>query len=105
MYSDSTTRSPRVSGAGPPWPEYLDAERCSPRPRRVSAATTRTSGAEPFDKYDQLFVPEFNAGAMENAGAVTFQEGYVFRSKITRASTSGVPRRSCTRWRTCGSGI
>src|SRR5690242_9927837 len=39
----------------------------------------------PFDKYDQLFVPEFNAGAMENAGAVTFLEDYVFRSKATRA--------------------
>ena len=40
----------------------------------------------PFGKYDQLFVPEFNAGAMENAGAVTFLEDYVFRSKVTRAS-------------------
>ncbi|WP_375484501.1 aminopeptidase N [uncultured Mycobacterium sp.] len=39
-----------------------------------------------FGKYDQLFVPEFNAGAMENAGAVTFIEDYVFRSKVTRAS-------------------
>jgi aminopeptidase N len=41
--------------------------------------------AYPFDKYDQLFVPEFNAGAMENAGAVTFLEDYVFRSKVTEA--------------------
>ena len=40
----------------------------------------------PFDKYDQLFVPEFNAGAMENAGCVTFLEDYVFRSKVTDAS-------------------
>ena len=39
----------------------------------------------PFEKYDQLFVPEFNAGAMENAGAVTFTEIYVFRSKVTDA--------------------
>ncbi|MDS1271092.1 aminopeptidase N [Lipingzhangella sp. LS1_29] len=39
----------------------------------------------PFDKYDQLFVPEFNAGAMENAGAVTFLEDYVFRSRVTDA--------------------
>jgi aminopeptidase N len=38
-----------------------------------------------FDKYDQLFVPEFNAGAMENAGAVTFREDYVFRSRVTDA--------------------
>ncbi|MFC7328763.1 aminopeptidase N [Marinactinospora rubrisoli] len=39
----------------------------------------------PFEKYDQLFVPEFNAGAMENAGAVTFLEDYVFRSRVTDA--------------------
>ena len=39
----------------------------------------------PFTKYDQLFVPEFNAGAMENAGCVTFTEVYVFRSKVTDA--------------------
>ena len=41
--------------------------------------------AYPFDKYDQLFVPEFNAGAMENAGAITFTETYVFRSKVSDA--------------------
>ncbi|MFI6504650.1 aminopeptidase N [Nonomuraea typhae] len=39
----------------------------------------------PFGKYDQLFVPEFNAGAMENAGCVTFLEDYVFRSRVTDA--------------------
>jgi aminopeptidase N len=39
----------------------------------------------PFGKYDQLFVPEFNAGAMENAGCVTFLEDYVFRAKVTEA--------------------
>ncbi|MGX5694701.1 aminopeptidase N [Agromyces soli] len=39
----------------------------------------------PFTKYDQLFVPEYNAGAMENAGCVTFTEVYVFRSKVTDA--------------------
>jgi len=39
----------------------------------------------PFEKYDQLFVPEFNAGAMENAGCVTLLEDYVFRSKVATA--------------------
>jgi aminopeptidase N len=39
-----------------------------------------------FDKYDQLFVPEFNAGAMENAGCVTFREDYIFRSRVTNAA-------------------
>lgn len=37
----------------------------------------------PFVKYDQILVPEFNAGAMENVAAVTFTEGYVYRSKPT----------------------
>jgi aminopeptidase N len=37
------------------------------------------------DKYDQLVVPEFAAGAMENAGCVTFHERYVFRSRVTRS--------------------
>jgi aminopeptidase N len=37
----------------------------------------------PFGKYDQLFVPEFKEGAMENAGAVTFLEDYIFRSRVT----------------------
>jgi aminopeptidase N len=37
----------------------------------------------PFGKYDQLFVPEFGAGAMENAGCVTFNERSLFRSKVT----------------------
>jgi aminopeptidase N len=37
----------------------------------------------PFGKYDQLFVPEFKAGAMENAGCVTFVEAYIFRSRVT----------------------
>ena len=35
------------------------------------------------DTYDQLFVPEFNHGAMENPGAVTFTEDFVFRSRVT----------------------
>ena len=40
----------------------------------------------PFGKYDQLFVPEFNAGAMENAACVTFHEDLVFRSRVTDAA-------------------
>jgi len=47
----------------------------------------------PFEKYDQLFVPEFNAGAMENAGCVTLLEDYVFRSKVARAR---IERRTVT---------
>ncbi len=40
----------------------------------------------PFPKYDQLFVAEFNFGAMENPGCVTFNESYVFRSRVTDAA-------------------
>jgi aminopeptidase N len=40
----------------------------------------------PFGKYDQAFVPEYNLGAMENPGCVTFREEFVFRGKVTRAS-------------------
>ncbi|GAB49688.1 aminopeptidase N [Mobilicoccus pelagius] len=41
--------------------------------------------AYPFEKYDQVFTPEFNAGAMENVGCVTFRESYLFRSKVSEA--------------------
>ncbi|WP_431330969.1 aminopeptidase N [Streptomyces sp. IPPR8] len=43
----------------------------------------------PFGKYDQAFVPEYNLGAMENPGMVTFREEYIFRGKVTRASYEG----------------
>ena len=42
--------------------------------------------AYPFGKYDQLFVPEYNMGAMENAGAVTFRDEMLFRSRQTAAA-------------------
>jgi aminopeptidase N len=37
----------------------------------------------PFGKYDQVFVPEYNSGAMENVGAVTYNESQVFRDPPT----------------------
>lgn len=39
----------------------------------------------PWGKYDSIFVPEYNLGAMENPGLVTFTEKYLFRSAPTRA--------------------
>ena len=66
--------------------QYLDADYIFDITRRGFAYFEEKFGyAYPFEKYDQLFVPEFNAGAMENAGAVTFTETYVFRSKVTDA--------------------
>ena len=65
--------------------EFLDAERLFTETKQGFDFFHGIFGVRyPFGKYDQLFVPEFNAGAMENAGAVTFREEYVFRSKVTR---------------------
>ncbi|MFC4000271.1 aminopeptidase N [Prauserella oleivorans] len=65
--------------------EYMDADRLFTETKQGFAFYHENFGVTyPFSKYDQLFVPEFNAGAMENAGAVTFLEDYVFRSRVTR---------------------
>ncbi|OZM71575.1 aminopeptidase N [Amycolatopsis antarctica] len=67
--------------------EYMDADRLFTETKQGFGFYHRNFGTPyPFSKYDQLFVPEFNAGAMENAGAVTFLEDYVFRSRVTRYS-------------------
>jgi aminopeptidase N len=67
--------------------EFMDAERLFTQTKQGFGFYHKNFGVPyAFGKYDQLFVPEFNAGAMENAGAVTFLEEYVFRSKVTRAS-------------------
>jgi aminopeptidase N len=67
--------------------EHLDAEYIFEKTKQGFEFFEAQFGvAYPFEKYDQLFVPEFNAGAMENAGAVTFTESYVFRSKVTDAT-------------------
>jgi aminopeptidase N len=63
--------------------QYVEAEHLFEVCRRGFPFFERSfDRAYPFDKYDQLFVPEFNAGAMENAGAVTITETYVFRSTV-----------------------
>ncbi|KAA8961600.1 aminopeptidase N [Mycobacterium sp.] len=67
--------------------EFMDAERLFTHTKQGFGFYHKHFGLPyGFGKYDQVFVPEFNAGAMENAGAVTFTEDYVFRSKVTRAS-------------------
>ncbi|MEP9383617.1 aminopeptidase N [Nocardioides sp. KR10-350] len=43
----------------------------------------------PFGNYHQAFVPEFNAGAMENPGCVTFRDRLVFTSRVTRGLRIG----------------
>ncbi|WP_217195795.1 aminopeptidase N [Streptomyces buecherae] len=67
--------------------EYLDADAIFEVTRQgFDWFEEKFDYAYPFAKYDQLFVPEFNAGAMENAGAVTIRDQYVFRSKVTDAA-------------------
>ncbi|MCZ4142442.1 aminopeptidase N, partial [Escherichia coli] len=74
--------------------QYLDVENIVTITRQGFEFYEKNFGTPyPFEKYDQLFVPEFNAGAMENAGAVTFLEEYVFRSRPTGAM---VERRAIT---------
>ncbi|SHG90558.1 aminopeptidase N [Streptoalloteichus hindustanus] len=64
--------------------EHMDAERLFTETKQGFDFFHRAFGVRyPFGKYDQCFVPEFNAGAMENAGCVTFLEDFVFRSRVT----------------------
>jgi len=74
---------------------HLDAEEIFTITKQSFGFFTETFGYPyPFgqgvggaaQKYDQLFVPEFNFGAMENPGCVTFSESYLFRSKVTDAA-------------------
>ena len=73
---------------------YLDADNLFDLTKRGFAFfEDEFDCAYPFEKYDQIFTPEYNAGAMENAAAVTVNEMYVFRSKVTEAL---VERRALT---------
>ena len=64
--------------------EYLDADEILEVTRQGFDFYHSSFGIKyPFGKYDQLFVPEFKEGAMENAGCVTFVEAYIFRSRVT----------------------
>ena len=90
VYSELTSASGRVIPLGIFARQslfgFLDADYIFEKTRQGFAYYEEKFGYPyPFAKYDQLFVPEFNAGAMENAGAVTFTETYVFRAKVTDA--------------------
>jgi aminopeptidase N len=67
---------------------HLDAEEILAITRAGLAHYEREfSVPYPFGSYDQVFLPEFNLGAMENPGMVTFREDlFVFRSRVTRAA-------------------
>ncbi|HEU5486330.1 MAG TPA: aminopeptidase N, partial [Microlunatus sp.] len=67
--------------------EHLDADRIFDVTEQGFAVFERSFAQPyPFGKYDQVFVPEYNGGAMENVGCVTLRDEYVFRSRATPAS-------------------
>jgi aminopeptidase N len=84
-YSDEHTTIPLGIYCRASLAEHMDADRLFRETKQGFDFYHRSFGVPyPFGKYDQCFVPEFNAGAMENAGCITFLEDYVFRSRVTR---------------------
>ena len=66
---------------------HLDADRLFATTGRGFEVFEQHFGeAYPFSDYAQVFVPEFNAGAMENAGCVTIRDEYLYRSRVTAAA-------------------
>ncbi len=85
VYADSAGEIPLGLYCRASLAQHMDAERLFRETKQGFGFFHKSFGVRyPFGKYDQLFVPEFNAGAMENAAAVTFLEDYVFRSRVTR---------------------
>ncbi len=70
--------------------EHLDADRIFATTQNGFEVFERDFGYPyPFGSYDQAFVPEYNMGAMENAGCITFRDEYLFRSRATAAQYFG----------------
>ena len=65
---------------------HLTPTACSPPPNAASRSEPSFGARYPFGDYAQVFVPEFNFGAMENAGCVVLRDEYIFTSKQTAAS-------------------
>lgn len=69
--------------------EYLDDEILQVTAQGMDFFHNNFGYPYPWGKYDSIFVPEYNLGAMENPGLVTFTEHYLFRSAATRAQHAG----------------
>lgn len=83
-YVDDLKRIPLRIFARASLMKHLDAERLFRQTKDGFAFYHKNFAiAYPFGKYDQIFCPEYNMGAMENAGAVTFRDEYVFTSEPT----------------------
>ena len=65
--------------------QYLDSEILEITAQGMDFFHENFDFPYPWGKYDSIFVPEYNLGAMENPGLVTFTESYLFRSAPTRA--------------------
>ena len=90
LESTITSRSGRKIPAGvyarASLAKYLDAENILDITQKGFDFYEETFDYDyPFPTYDQIFVPEYNMGAMEHPGAVTFVEDYVFRSEVSEA--------------------
>jgi aminopeptidase N len=67
--------------------EHLDADRIWAVTAAGFGVFERHFGIPyPFGKYDQVFVPEYNSGAMENVGCIVLRDDYLFRSRQTQAT-------------------
>jgi aminopeptidase N len=67
--------------------QYVDANEWFTTTRKgLEFYSTFFAYPYPYSKYDQIVVPDFNAGAMENAAAITFTEGAIRRTKATAES-------------------
>ena len=89
-WQDNTGKYPMAIYARQSLAQYMDPERMFETTKKGFEFFESYYDFEyPFVKYDQIFVPEFNAGAMENPGAVTFTESYIYRTKPTKSSLEG----------------
>lgn len=88
------TRGDRTVALGvlcrPSLAEFLEADEIIQVTRQgLDFFTDAFSFPYPWGKYDQIFVPEYNLGAMENPGLVTFTEAYLSRGAATDAQRAG----------------
>lgn len=89
-WEDNSGKYPMAVYARKSLADFVDADRMFETTKKGLKFFEEYYGFDyPFTKYDQIFVPEFNAGAMENAGAVTFAEGMVYRTPPTQNQLLG----------------
>ncbi|WP_163834009.1 aminopeptidase N [Spartinivicinus ruber] len=85
VWEDNSAIPPLRLLARPSMANYVDAEEWFKLTRHGMTFFQDYFGLDyPYEKYDQLIVPEFNAGGMENVAAVTYSERYLTRGKVTR---------------------